>query len=61
MLGSYYSLLSKYDAYILGLVWLPSFGAGIKEFIYDFSKYLFGCHEIGYGIHFEFHGFSFHA
>jgi hypothetical protein len=45
----------------LRLVWLPSFGVGIKEFIYDSSKYLFGCHGIGYGIHFEFHGFSFHA
>jgi hypothetical protein len=46
---------------IPGLVWLPSFGARIKEFIYNSSKYLFGCHGIGYGIHFEFHGFSFYA
>jgi hypothetical protein len=46
---------------LLGLVWLPSFGARIKEFIYDSINYLFGCHGIGYGIHFEFHGFSPHA
>jgi hypothetical protein len=46
---------------LLGLVWLPSFGARIKEFIYDSINYLFGCHEIGYGIHFEFHGFSSYA
>jgi hypothetical protein len=45
----------------LGLVWLPSFGARIKEFIYDSNNYLFGCHGIGYGIHLEFHGFSSHA
>jgi hypothetical protein len=41
----------------LGLVWLPSFGARIKEFICDSRNYLFGCHGIGYGIHFEFHDF----
>jgi hypothetical protein len=46
---------------ILGLVWLPSFGARIKEFIYDSINYLFGCHGIGYEIHFKFHGFSPHA
>jgi hypothetical protein len=46
---------------LLGLVWLPSFGPRIKEFIYDSSKYLFGCHGIGYGIHFEFRDFSFYA
>jgi hypothetical protein len=45
----------------LGLVWLLSFGARIKEFIYDSINYLFGCHGIGYGIHFEFHGFLSHA
>jgi hypothetical protein len=38
-----------------------SFGAGIKEFIYNSNIYLFGCHGIGYGIHLEFHGFSSHA
>jgi hypothetical protein len=42
---------------ILQLVWLPSFGARIKELIYDSNNYLFGCHEIGYRIHLEFHGF----
>jgi hypothetical protein len=46
---------------VLELVWLPSFGARIKEFIYDSNNYLFGCHGIGYGIHLEFYGFSFHA
>jgi hypothetical protein len=29
--------------FFLGLVWLPSFGAGIKEFIYDSNNYLFGA------------------
>jgi hypothetical protein len=47
--------------HLLGLVWLPSFGARIKEFIYNSINYLFGYHGIGYGIHFEFHGFSPHA
>jgi hypothetical protein len=41
----------------LGLVWLPSFGAGIKEFIYDSNSYLFCCHRIGYGIYLEFRDF----
>jgi hypothetical protein len=45
----------------LGLVWIPSFGAGIKEFIYDSINYLFGCQEIGYVIHFKFYGFLSHA
>jgi hypothetical protein len=39
----------------LGLVGLPSFEAGIKEFIC--KKYLFHCHRIAYGIHLEFHDF----
>jgi hypothetical protein len=39
------------------LLWVPLFGAGIKKFIYDSNKYLFGCHVIGYGIHLEFHSF----
>jgi hypothetical protein len=38
-------------------VWLLSFGARIKKFICDFKNYLFGCHRIGYEIHFEFHNF----
>jgi hypothetical protein len=41
----------------LGLVWLSLFGARIKEFICDSRNYLFGCHGIGYKIHFEFHDF----
>jgi hypothetical protein len=45
----------------LGLVWIPSFGARIKEFIYDSNNYLFGCHGIGYGIHLEFYGFASYA
>jgi hypothetical protein len=44
-----------------GLVWLLSFEARIKEFIYDFNNYLFGCHEFDYGIHLEFYGFSSYA
>jgi hypothetical protein len=43
--------------YHLGLVWLPLFWARIKEFICDSRNYLFGCHGIGYRIHFEFHDF----
>jgi hypothetical protein len=34
----------------IGLVWLPSFGARIKEFTYDSNNYMFGCYGIGYGI-----------
>jgi hypothetical protein len=45
----------------IGLVWLLSFGARIKEFIYDSNNNVFGCHGIGYKIHLEFHGFSSHA
>jgi hypothetical protein len=43
---------AELSTYLLGIVWLPLFGAEIKEFIYDSNNYLFGCHGIGYGIYF---------
>jgi hypothetical protein len=46
---------------MLGLIWLLLFEAGIKEFIYGFNNYLFGCHRIGYEIHLKFHDFSSNA
>jgi hypothetical protein len=51
----------RFAVSLLGLVWLPSFGAGIREFIYDSINYLVDCYGIGYGIHFELYGFSSHA
>jgi hypothetical protein len=54
----FYTPLHHVEAFILvalkqplGHVWLPLFGAKIKEFIYDSNNYLFGCHGIGYGIY----------
>jgi hypothetical protein len=47
--------------FLLELVWLPLFRAGMKEFIYNSNKYMFGCHRIGYEIHLQFHRFSSHA
>jgi hypothetical protein len=46
------SEFAELSTYLLGIVWLPLFGAEIKEFIYDSNNYLFGCHGIGYGIYF---------
>jgi hypothetical protein len=34
-----------------GLIWLPSFEAGIKKIIYNSDNCLFGCHGIGYAIY----------
>jgi hypothetical protein len=50
----FYTPLYHVEAFILvalkqplGHVWLPLFGAEIKEFIYDSNNYLSDCHVIG--------------
>jgi hypothetical protein len=54
----FYTPLHHVEAFILvalkqplGHVWLPLFGAKIKEFIYDSNNYLSDCHGIGNGIY----------